>query len=91
MHMLTTWWRCGSRKISALCALSWAASVVMAGAPASAQSLTGVGFLPGAPEGSFSAAYGVSADGATVVGYGNGVGYHAFRWVRNPPPVAAGP
>jgi probable HAF family extracellular repeat protein len=54
-------------------------SVSAASAAFAAASLTPLGDLPGAPFS--SSAYGVSADGSVIVGWGaSASGYEAFRW-----------
>ncbi len=57
------------------------AALALAGGAASAQSITGLGFLPG---GDSSQANAVSADGSTVVGFALDPKTHelAFRWTR---------
>lgn len=61
-------------------------AVALANANAAAAippTITSLGILPGASESQSTTATGVSADGLTVVGYGNVPGgYRAFRWTR---------
>jgi probable HAF family extracellular repeat protein len=65
-----------------LCGLLLATLILDLPTSARAASLDDLGFLPG---GSFSSATGISADGTTVVGYGNGSGAasgEAFCWTQ---------
>src|SRR5690242_4819879 len=58
--------------------LAPAALAFLLAAPVQAQSITGLGFLPG---GQASQAYGLSADGSTVVGFSaSSNGDRAIRW-----------